>query len=140
MISTRNEKGRWRAHWPAIGAVCLALGMAAIVVGVPWTWLTDENWPWTETISHTDSGVEVEISHPAGRTEVFRATTEAEANAWRERRDRELMHTYHLDTRIAAGRVLSPLGFGLAAAGCGILVWRPARVVRRRRSHDTAES
>jgi hypothetical protein len=120
----------------AIGLLCLALGTAAVVVGVPWTWLEEGGWPWSGSISYdVGSGyVEATILHPDGRVEVFQAATEGEALAWVQRRNEELKDVYHLDEKIAAGRVLGPLGFGLIAVGGGVLVWRLVKTVGRRRS------
>lgn len=133
MVSTEQKAQRRRPRWTAIGLLVLSLGMAAIVVGVPWTWLSEGNWPWSNTVSQTPSGVEVTVTHPDGRNEVFRAATRQEADTWMERRNEDLKRTYHLNERIAAGRVMGPVGSGLVVIGGGILVWRTVRAVGRKR-------
>jgi hypothetical protein len=125
-----------RPNWAAIGIVCLILGAAAIVMGGLWTSMEHDGWPWTGGLSdHVGSGyVEGTIAHPDGRVEVFRAATEDEVYAWMDRRNEELKHSYQLDDQIAAGHVLSPLGFGLVAVGGGVLIWGSAGAFRRRRT------
>jgi hypothetical protein len=140
MTSTAEHVARKRPSWLVAGLACLTIGMGAVVVGEPWTWMTDGLWPWSGSFSYnSDAGpTEAYITHPDGRTETFHAESLAEAHAWMDRRNEELKESYGINTKIAVGRVLSPVGAGLFATGGGILVWRSGRYLRRRLRGDGA--
>jgi hypothetical protein len=115
---------------PVSAVLAIALGVVALVVGASLLTLRDGGWPWHAGIGGTAGTATAEIIDEDGTAYRFSGTP-AEAQTWLDGKQDELKQTHGINAKIAAGRVLQPVGLVLMLLG---LAWLLVTVRRTRRA------
>jgi len=120
---------------PATAAVAIALGLVALFASASLLMLRDGGWPWHASISNS-AGIgssTAEIIDEDGTAYRFTGSA-ADAQQWLDHKQDELKKAHGIPAKIAAGRVLQPIGLALILVGLARLLWR---LVTARRSRNT---
>ena len=120
---------------PATAAVIIVLGLVAVLVGASLVMLRDGQWPWHTSISSAvgAGSTTVEILDEDGTAYRFTGSS-TDARHWLDRTQDELKNAHGIPAKIAAGRVLLPIGVAFELVGLARLFWLLAT---RRRSRST---
>ncbi|MFI7597777.1 hypothetical protein [Actinoplanes sp. NPDC049681] len=115
---------------PAGAGLTVILGLVALLAGASLVMLRDGGWPWHATISGSTGGATTaEIVDDDGSAYRFTGSS-IDAQQWMDRKQDELKASHHLPEKIAAGRVLEPVGVALVVLGLVQLVRRLTRARR----------
>lgn len=121
---------------PATAGLTVTLGLVALLLGTSLVMLRDGGWPWHATIAGPVAGgvTTAEVVDDDGSASQFTGSS-SDAQRWLDQKQEELKTSHHIPTKIAAGRVLQPVGLALVLLG---LVQLFRRLVRVRRTRSTA--
>jgi hypothetical protein len=120
---------------PVGAALAIALGVVALVVGASLLLLRDGGWPWHAAIAATPGAATATAEIIADDGTAYRFSgSPAQTQAWLDSKQDELKDAHGIPAKIAAGRVLQPVGLVLVLAGLARLLM----LARRRRSAPPA--